>query len=235
MQYGPFSEANGMEQSPLWEANSMERYSPWKPNHHSIILEIFPSLCDKIFSLSASKFCPCELKNPVYILAISISKIYFNTYISSLRVSLQWHRTFRPGTHYSHVTWAHVMLRVLLGCERRFNIEFYGANSHFCHSAYVTWSHVKICSAHVPARLSRADGMWGDLTLNSMAQIHTSITLLTSRDLTWSFGRHTCQHASHVCRPDLHVSSRDVSRVTEVLICAIEFNVKSPLTSQPHA
>jgi hypothetical protein len=39
------------------------------------------------------------------------------------------------------------MLLVQLGCERRFNIEFYGANSHFCHSAYVTWS-------HVPARLS---------------------------------------------------------------------------------
>jgi len=36
----------------------------------------------------------------------------------------------------------------------------------------------------------------GDLTLNSMAQIHTSVTLLTSRDLTWSSGRHTCQHAS---------------------------------------
>jgi len=25
----------------------------------------------------------------------------------------------------------------------------------------------------------------GDLTLNSMAQIHTSVTLFTSRDLTW--------------------------------------------------
>jgi len=29
----------------------------------------------------------------------------------------------------------------------------------------------------------------GDLTLNSMVQIHTSVTLLTSRDLTWSSGR----------------------------------------------
>ena len=36
----------------------------------------------------------------------------------------------------------------------------------------------------------------GDLTFNSMAQIHTSVTLLRSRDLTWSSGRHTCQHAS---------------------------------------
>jgi hypothetical protein len=60
----------------------------------------------------------------------------------------------RPGTHYPHVTWAHVIIRVRLGCERRF------------------------------------------LTLNSMVQIHTSVTLLTSRDLTWSSGRLTWQHAS---------------------------------------
>jgi len=59
----------------------------------------------------------------------------------------------RPGTNYPHVTWAHVMLRARLGCERWFNIEFYGADSHFCHSAYVTWSHVGLWSAHVPARL----------------------------------------------------------------------------------
>jgi hypothetical protein len=44
--------------------------------------------------------------------------------------------------------------RVELRCERRFNIEFYGADSHFCHSAYVTWSRVELWSAHVPARLS---------------------------------------------------------------------------------
>ena len=37
----------------------------------------------------------------------------------------------------------------------------------------------------------------GDLTLNSMAQIHTSVTLLTSRDLTWSSGWLMRQHASH--------------------------------------
>ena len=43
------------------------------------------------------------------------------------------HKTLRPGRHYPHVTWAHVMLLVQFGCERRFNIEFYGADSHFCH------------------------------------------------------------------------------------------------------
>ena len=38
----------------------------------------------------------------------------------------------------------------------------------------------------------------GDLTLNSMKQIHTSVTLLTSRDLGWSSGRLTYQHASQI-------------------------------------
>ena len=47
-----------------------------------------------------------------------------------------------------------VMLRLQLGCERRFNIEFYGADSHFCHSAYITWSHMELWLAHLPARLS---------------------------------------------------------------------------------
>jgi hypothetical protein len=39
----------------------------------------------------------------------------------------------------------------------------------------------------------------------------------------------------HVSRPELNARSRDVNKVTEVCICAIEFNVKSPLTSQLHA
>ena len=38
----------------------------------------------------------------------------------------------------------------------------------------------------------------GDFTLNSMAQIHTSVTLFTSRKLAWSSGRLTCQHASQI-------------------------------------
>jgi hypothetical protein len=88
----------------------------------------------------------------------------------------------RPGTHYPHVTWTHVMLRVQLGSERRFDIEFYGADSHFCHSAYVKWSHVELWSAHVPARLSyfccrthfvRRDGFWGDPDLISALPTYT--------------------------------------------------------------
>jgi hypothetical protein len=57
----------------------------------------------------------------------------------------------------------------------------------------------------------------GDLTLKSMVRIHTSVTLLTSRDLAWSSGRLTCQHASqisvvaHFVRRDVRVErSSDV-------------------------
>jgi len=38
----------------------------------------------------------------------------------------------------------------------------------------------------------------GDLTLNATAQIHTCVTLLTSRDLMRRCDRLTRQHASHI-------------------------------------
>jgi hypothetical protein len=55
----------------------------------------------------------------------------------------------RPRTHYPHVTWARVMLRLQLGYLTLNS----GAHSHFCHSAYVTWSGVELWSVHMPARL----------------------------------------------------------------------------------
>ena len=55
----------------------------------------------------------------------------------------------------------------------------------------------------------------GDLTLNSMAQIHTSVTLLTSRDLTWSSGRLMCQYASQISAA-AHISW-DVTYVSSAL------------------
>jgi len=54
-----------------------------------------------------------------------------------------------------------------------------------------------------------------DLTLNPMAQIHTSVTLLTSRDLAWSSGRFTCQHASQISAV-AHISW-DVTYVSNAL------------------
>jgi len=58
------------------------------------------------------------------------------------------------GTSYPHITWANVMLHMQFGCERWFNIEFYGTDSHFCHSAYITWSHMELWPAHTPTRLA---------------------------------------------------------------------------------
>ena len=53
--------------------------------------------------------------------------------------------------------------------------------------------HVSSCDVNACSWDERSD-----LTLNSMAHIHTSVTLLTSRDLAWSSGRLTCQHASQI-------------------------------------
>jgi hypothetical protein len=55
----------------------------------------------------------------------------------------------------------------------------------------------------------------GDLTLNSVAQIHTSVTLRTSRGLAWSSGRLTCQHASQISSV-AHISW-DVTYVSSAL------------------
>jgi len=65
-------------------------------------------------------------------------------------VTHTWAERLRLETHYPHVTWAHMML----GCGRWFNVEFYGSDSHFCHSAYVMWPCVEFWSVHVPACLS---------------------------------------------------------------------------------
>jgi hypothetical protein len=57
--------------------------------------------------------------------------------------------------------------------------------------------------------------MRGDLALKSMAQIHTSVSLLRSRDRAWSSGRLTCQHASHISAV-AHISW-DVTYVSSAL------------------
>jgi hypothetical protein len=76
--------------------------------------------------------------------------------------------------------------------------------------------HVSSCDVNVYSWDVR-----GDLTLNYMAQIHTSVTLLTSRDLAWSSFRLTCQHASQnfCCRT--HFVRRDVrvERSSDVTSC----------------
>jgi hypothetical protein len=74
------------------------------------------------------------------------------------------------GTHYPHVTWAHVMLRVQLGYLTLNS----GSQSHFCHSAYVTWSDVELWSAHVTARL-----------LNFCCRTH--FVRREVRELTWCY------------------------------------------------
>jgi len=82
-------------------------------------------------------------------------------------------RRFTLLSHSAYVTWSHVPARLSHFCCR----------THFVRWAHVTWAHVTW--AHVMLRVQ-----WG-FPLNSMAQIHTSVTLLTSRDIT-------CHHASRI-------------------------------------
>jgi hypothetical protein len=123
-----------------------------------VSLQLLAVVCNVVFYRKLVYYCtttvPSSIPRP-----LNASCFLFSKY-----------EHLRPGTHYPHVTWAHVMLRVQLGCERQFDIEFYGADSHFYHSAYVTWSHVELWSAHVLARLSyfccrthfvRRDLTWG--------------------------------------------------------------------------
>jgi len=89
----------------------------------------------------------------------------------------------------------------------------------------------KLSSRHVSSRDIKAyswDGR-GDLTLNSVALIRTSGTLLTSHDLAWITGRLTCQHASEISAV-AHISW-DVTYVSSALqtLPAVSRNVKKCL------
>jgi hypothetical protein len=79
-----------------------------------------------------------------------------------------------PGTHYPHVMWAHVISRVQVGCERRFNIEFYGADLTV----------LSLCSRHVISR--------GAL-LGSRASTPLKFLLSHTFRETW----HTCASISY--------------------------------------
>ena len=75
-----------------------------------------------------------------------------------------------------------------VGMWEGFNIEFYGADSHFCHSAYVTWSNMELWSAHMPARRSyfccHTHILW-DLTYMSSALQTLSVVCRNGGNAYW--------------------------------------------------
>jgi hypothetical protein len=86
---------------------------------------------------------------------------------------LLWHHqcmTYRG--EYVHNNWSSLYFGV---CLR--------PGTHYPH---VTWAHAML-RVHL-----------GYFNIDLLAQTHTSVTLLTSRDLTWNSGRLTCQHASQI-------------------------------------
>ena len=98
-------------------------------------------------------------------------------------------KRLRPGKHYPHVTWGgtHAYRHVTL-----YHVIFW--------RQAVGGDNIPVISVSVSTILTSHELMWcyacswdvtDDLPLNSMVQIHTSVTVLTSRDLT-------SQHASHI-------------------------------------
>jgi hypothetical protein len=104
---------------------------------------------------------------------------------------------------------------VFHACNNNTNIpSYFSAIMSFCVwtlllSLFVSEIHRQVAQLYGRGHtiLTSRDLMWyyacnwdvrGDLTLYSMAQIHTSVTLLASRDLTWSSRRLSCQHTSHI-------------------------------------
>jgi hypothetical protein len=110
--------------------------------------------------------------------------------------------------------------------------------------------HVSRPELHARSRdVSRVTEVWiCAIEFNAKSHLTSQLYALTSHELTWRedsvspalghVSRNVCDSGEacwHVSRPELHARSRDASRVTEVWICAIEFKVKSPFTSQLHA
>jgi hypothetical protein len=83
-------------------------------------------------------------------------------------------QSLRPGTHYPHVTWTHVMLRVQLG----YLTLNYGADSHFCQREHVSRQglHVRSCD------VSRVDR---SVSLHHNSMLYIPTALVTSHELTW--------------------------------------------------
>ena len=126
----------------------------------------------------------------------------------------------RPRTHYPHVMWAHVMVRVQLGCERRFTIELYGADSHFCHSAHVTWSHVPVLLSHFCCRTHfvRHD----DVTYVSSALQTLSVSCLQKNILFMSAA--TLKQIRLECylpRLPGAISSHEITWHDDMLVCRL--------------
>jgi hypothetical protein len=128
--------------------------------------------------------------------------------VKGLWSSFSWLANKSPSfIHRGELLWLAPVRR--LCCMKFTFIQTPRPGGHYPH---VTWARVILnaCSWYVR----------GDLTLNYMAQIHTSFTPFTSRDLAWSSGRLTCQHASQICAV-AHISWHDVrvERSSDVISC----------------
>ena len=147
------------------------------------------------------------------------------TTVWSLLTGIQPQVRIKSGTHDPHVTWAHIKLTFYF---QLLPYPFPCVGSHMLISI-IWWLGViqkgplvHFFNKHFLHFWKKNCNVWR--ALDTYVTSHEMCATAEIWEACW-----------HVSRPELHTRSRDVSRVTEVWICAIEFNVKSPPTSQLHA
>jgi hypothetical protein len=141
-------------------------------------------------------------------LTSELSNWYLGIVVCDTVWSGTWSRVFRWGLlpMFSLMFWWPAALNANCGCTPAHMIT---TCTYVCVCVWtrihthVTVSSVRRISKIVKSILNSCELMWcyacswdviADLTLNSMAQIHTSVTLL----VTWSHVELTHQHASHI-------------------------------------
>ena len=190
--------------------------------------EPYPSARSKLLSLSQQQtqgtctpFNLVSCETSFFIFTVSLLKFNFSKN-SLLYQSTEYSKT---GDTLSSRDVSSCDVRVQLGCERRFDIEFYGADPHFCHSAYVTWSHV--------SRNMRDNRNMRGLLAREPTRAPREITWRKQSDRSVNL-RHRiqCQIASHI--PTARVTSYEFTSredsVSPVLVSPVQYRILIAVT-----
>jgi len=163
--------------------------------------------------------CPCRTAYGKYRVNRRVGACQYDhsawslTALPSILFRLHEIMILKAGTHYPHVTWAHIKLTFYF---QLLPYPFPCVGSHILIS--VKRSVGALFQLAFSPFLETTGNVWR--ALDTYATSHEMCATAEIWEECW-----------HVSRPELHARSRDVNRVTEVWICAVEFNVKSPLTS----
>jgi len=152
---------------------------------------------------------------------VSSYKFCYHVYIPAVRLTQPPIQCVKPGTHYPQVMWAHIKLMFYF---QLLPYRFPCVGSHMLISI-IWW--LGVIKTSIGTLFLEAFPPFLEKSGNVRRVLVTSHKMCARAEI-WE----ACWYVS---RPELHARSRDVSRVTEVWICTIEFNVKSPLAFQLRA